>query len=129
MLDLEIQTGSTTQELSTIFTWRAALGLLASLIMGPVLDHVDRFFLLGFALAADVVFIAAAPWMTSLAPLLAMMAPPEFFNSVIGMGVYPFGLCRTSAYFMKQLRRGFLLFCKNVYGSLSIIDRLTLFID
>ena len=37
-------------------------------------------------LFADVVFVAVAPWFTSLVPMLLALSPPEFFNSVIGMG-------------------------------------------
>ena len=39
-------------------------------------------------LFADVVFVAMAPWFTSLIPMLLTLSPPEFFNSVIGMGKY-----------------------------------------
>ena len=42
MLDFEGLTGGSTSQLSTVFTTRAILGLIASLLLGPLLDKLDR---------------------------------------------------------------------------------------
>ena len=39
LLDLEVRAHTTTSQMSTVFTWRALLGLAASLTMGSVLDR------------------------------------------------------------------------------------------
>lgn len=49
-------------------------------------SRVNNYLVVSLMLLADVFFIAVAPWFTSLVPMLATLSPPEFFNSVIGMG-------------------------------------------
>ena len=86
LLDFESQTGATTSQLSTVFTWRAILGLTASLLLGRLLDKGNRYLLTGCALLMAAIFIAIAPWFTQAQLLIAFMSPPEFFNGLIGMG-------------------------------------------
>lgn len=54
--------------------------------MGCSFCRVNKYLVVSLMLFADVVFVAVAPWFQSLVPMLLTLSPPEFFNSVIGMG-------------------------------------------
>ena len=85
-MDFEQVTGASTSVISTVFVFRGILAIFGSLILGPLLDKVNHYVVVGISLTFDFVLHGAVPWCSSLAAILTTLAPPEFFNCAIGMG-------------------------------------------
>ena len=86
LLDFALLTGGTMSQLASVFTWRAVMGLTASLLLGPLADKIDRYFLCSAALFCSSILTAVAPLCSRIEALLIVLALPEFFGSLIGMG-------------------------------------------
>ena len=86
LIDLEAITGSTTSELSTIFMIRGAMSVVGCLLIGPLLDYANVFLVMSVALFANAALYGAMPWCRSLAAVLGVLSPPEFFNAATTMG-------------------------------------------
>jgi len=88
LLDLEALAGLSESRgrLSTVFTVRGLLAICASVTLGPVLDRVDHYLLVGVALLVDFIMYSCVTQCTSLTTLLVTLGPPEFVNCGVGMG-------------------------------------------
>lgn len=86
LVDLETITSSTTARISTVFMIRGCLSILGSLVGGSLVDRVNVYLLLGAALFANAALYGAVPWCRSLAAVLGVLSPPEFFNAILSVG-------------------------------------------
>lgn len=62
------------------------MAIIASLVMGPVLDRCNKYMIVMDSLILSSAFTIAGPWSQSLPAVLCTLGPPEFFGCVLGMG-------------------------------------------
>lgn len=86
LIDLGLMTGASTSELSTVFLMRGILAIIGSLALGPLLDRINLYVVVGASLLFDVILHGFAPWFNNLTAVLCALGPPELFNCAIGMG-------------------------------------------
>ena len=62
LLDIEYFTGTTTKSVTTIFIWRYSGYLVCSLLIGPVIDRINEYFLIGVSFIGMAMAAALTPW-------------------------------------------------------------------
>lgn len=65
---------------------RGGLSVGGCILMGFLLDRVDVYLMMGVALIVNAFLYGAMPWCHSLAEVLGVLSPPEFFNAATMMG-------------------------------------------
>ena len=65
---------------------REGLMIFGCLVVGPLLDRVNIYLMMGSSLLINAAFYGFVPWCGSVVALLGVLSPVEFFNVPIGMG-------------------------------------------
>ena len=60
--------------------------IIGFLVVGPLLDRVNIYLMIGSSLLVIAALYGAVPWCGSLAALLGVLSPVEFFNAHVDVG-------------------------------------------
>ena len=97
--DLALVTDTTPEKMSVLFTWRACLSIVGSLLTGQVLDRVDGAVVMATVLLLQAIPAAVTPWIPHMVALCAVNGLSSFFVAGVNTGKL-FTLCCTSSDYM-----------------------------
>ena len=86
LVDMQVHTGSTRGQISLIFVFASAAGLLSSLVIVPLHNYINTFLLMAVSSLVYGFVLAASPWSTSLAVYIAFSAVGNCLYCLSGAG-------------------------------------------